>query len=194
MDQDQPHKDHDQLKQLAAGNSHYISNLYKLYFPNIKYFVTRNNGTEQDARDIFQDALVVLYNKAIDPGFVLTSSLLTYIYSVCRFMWLKHLRKKSHHEVTISDTMVYIGEGDLEQAFIEREKYKLVREKFDLLPKDCQKILDMFFDRMKMAEISNAMGHASVGYTNKRKSKCKDKLIELIKNDQRFKDFTSDGD
>jgi RNA polymerase sigma factor (sigma-70 family) len=67
--------------------------LYRCYYPVVEKFVLRNSGTRADARDLFQDALVVLWQQTSREGFTLTSSLQTYLFAISRNLWLKRLEK-----------------------------------------------------------------------------------------------------
>jgi len=66
--------------------------LYTFYYPSIENFVMRNSGTSADAKDIFQETIIVLLDKVPKEDFVLTSSIKTYIFAVASNLWLKRLR------------------------------------------------------------------------------------------------------
>ena len=80
------------FKSIGNNDKAAIEAVYKENYSLIQYFVTNNNGTEDDARDIFQEAMMVLYEKSRLPGFELTCQIRTYLYSVCRRLWLKKLQ------------------------------------------------------------------------------------------------------
>ncbi len=78
--------------------------LYTFYYPVIERFVRRNNGTTDDAQDVFQETLIVLLEKVPTDDFELTSSLKTYIFAVASNIWLKRLRTaKKHVQMNFSD-------------------------------------------------------------------------------------------
>ena len=54
---------------------------------------------------------------------------------------------------------------------------------------DCQKLLELFFQKKSMDDIAVEMGYASEGYARRRKSQCKDRLVELVKNDAVFREL-----
>jgi DNA-directed RNA polymerase specialized sigma24 family protein len=68
-----------------------LKKLYLAYFPMVLQLVLNNNGDEDEAKDIYQEAIIVLYNKVKRGDFELSSKLKTYIYSICRRLWLKRL-------------------------------------------------------------------------------------------------------
>src|SRR6478609_217952 len=67
--------------------------LYSFYYPTIERFVKRNSGTSDDAKDVFQETIIVLLDKVPKEDFILTSSIKTYIMAVASNIWLKRLRE-----------------------------------------------------------------------------------------------------
>jgi RNA polymerase sigma factor (sigma-70 family) len=88
------YSDEELLKGLVARDETVLKELYKTYFPGTRRFIMSNQGREEDAYDLFQEALMVLFQKARVQEFKLTCSFGTYLYSVVRFLWLKELEKK----------------------------------------------------------------------------------------------------
>ena len=81
------------LRGLAENDRNAIETIYRLNFGLIQGFVVKNNGYPDDARDIFQEAMIVLYEKSHQESFQLTCQIKTYLYSVCRRLWLKRLQQ-----------------------------------------------------------------------------------------------------
>ena len=77
------------LKGLAHNDSKSVEIIYKDNFNMIQAFILNNNGSYDEARDIFQEAMIALYEKSQTDSFVLTCQIKTYLYSVCRRLWLK---------------------------------------------------------------------------------------------------------
>src|SRR5947208_6010509 len=88
------------LRGLTKNDSKAIDSIYKDNFNMVQAFILNNNGTYDDARDIFQEAMITLYEKAKSESFVLTSQIKTYIYSVCRRLWLKRLQQMGRYIAT----------------------------------------------------------------------------------------------
>jgi len=78
---------------LKNSNNAAYDLLYSFYYPTIENFVKRNNGTSADAKDIFQETIIVLLDKVPKEDFILTSSIKTYIFAVASNLWLKRLRE-----------------------------------------------------------------------------------------------------
>jgi len=168
-----------------------IWSLYKQYFPTISHLITTNSGTEIDAEDVFQDALVIIYKKISDDELILTSSFKTYLYSVCRNLWLQKLDKKTFSTdiLDLADDSEFQDSIHFEFTDTESEKIKISQEHFLELSEDCQKVLKLFMAKTSLKEIAEEMGFGSEKYAKTRKFMCKEKLKEKILNDPRFKKY-----
>src|SRR5688572_29740176 len=81
------------VSDLKKRNNAAYDLLYSFYYPTIERFVKRNSGTSDDAKDVFQETIIVLLDKVPKEDFVLTSSIKTYIFAVASNIWLKRLRE-----------------------------------------------------------------------------------------------------
>ena len=169
------------------GDKQGIKEIYRVFLPKITQFVKKNNGTEEDAKDIFQEAIIVLFKKIREGNFQLTSAFYTYLYGICRNLWLQKLQKNYKKTVTFSNDREFKDETDFELIMQSEERYQLFRSKFRELSDNCSKILQLFFQRVPMKEIVSRMGFSSLSYAKKRKFECKEKLVALIQNDPKFK-------
>src|SRR6185436_11226786 len=93
--------DNSLLSQLIKEDNAAFERLHKDCFPIVAKYVKQNSGSRQDAEDIFQEAIIVLLNNIRHPGFQLTASLKTYLFSISKNLWLKKLR--AGRPVTIAD-------------------------------------------------------------------------------------------
>lgn len=163
--------------------------MYVTLFPAIRRLVQDYGGSEDDAKDVFQDAVIVVYEKARRPDFQLTSKFSTFFYGVCRNLWMSRRQKKSAAELTIPDTAKYIPDDSSEPDLLHVERGNLFYKALRQLGADCQKILELFFQKRSMDEIAQAMGFAGEGYARVRKSQCKDRLVDLVKNDPAYREL-----
>src|SRR3984885_1596395 len=79
------------LEGLALNDRKAVETIYMRHFNMVQSLILSNNGYPDDARDIFQEAMIILYEKARSGSFELNCQLKTYLYSVCRRLWLKRL-------------------------------------------------------------------------------------------------------
>src|SRR5665648_143093 len=91
---------------ILSGNQMVFNDLYEYEFPKAVKLVIQNSGTIDMAKDIFQDALVILIEKVYTKKLDLTCSASTYLYSICRFLWMDQLRQNKR-EIPITDEYSY---------------------------------------------------------------------------------------
>jgi RNA polymerase sigma factor (sigma-70 family) len=183
--------DQQYLKAIRTGDDAGLRSIYLDFLPRITSLITRNGGTHDDAQDVFQDALVLLFEKCRDQNFVLSSAFSTLLYGICRNLWGNRLQKRSRSEVTLLDDFKYTDDTDLVEALISAERERILWDNFRQLGKDCQQILTLFFTKKNMQEIADLMDFTSAGYAKKRKFQCKATLLEKIKTDPRYREFMS---
>ena len=165
--------------------------VYKEYYPTVHHFIITNNGNSDDAKDIFQECIIVIYRKLKDEDhFFLNSSFKTFIYSIARHLWLKHLRTLKYEGQKINDHNKYV-ELKEEPFKIENEdlRMSLYQKYFRQLPEDCQKILSLTARDVPQKEIASQLGFSSENYIKKRKHYCKEFLISKIKEDPLYQDL-----
>ncbi len=178
------------IKGIRKRDNTVLRFIYSKNFQTVLHFVMNNNGTAEDAKDIFQEAMIVVFeNVRKDRDFKLESSLQTYIYSVARIIWIKHLNKNRNITVKLNEEHEFI-EFEEPQPFQEHDfKYALYQKVFLDLPEDCQLILKMSNEGKTSKEIAAKMGLKSENYIMKRRHYCKEYLIRLIRE---HPDFQSD--
>ena len=162
-----------------------LDKIYTLYLPKISTMILKNHGTKVEAKDIFQEAILVIFKKIKEPEFQLTTSFYNYLYSVSKFIWLRQLKKKHRSEVTLEGDEGYEFEASIESQIIEREKKQLFKRKFAQLGEDCRKVLQLFFDGTSLREIAQSLGYTD-DYAKRKKYKCKEQLVKLIKADSLY--------
>ncbi|MCD4696296.1 MAG: sigma-70 family RNA polymerase sigma factor [Bacteroidales bacterium] len=162
--------------------------IYENYFHPIKLLVMKNNGSVEDAEDIYQDAILVIYQKVREEKLTLTCSFKTYLYSVCRLLWLKQLEKRRINNRTAEEAGLFIEiQEDIFSIYEKNERYKLYLDHFKKLSFSCQKVLELFLAKIPLKEIARILGFKSDQYVKKRKFQCKEKLIQSIKSDPIYK-------
>jgi RNA polymerase sigma factor (sigma-70 family) len=174
---------------IRLGDKDGLRNIYRSFLPGIIGLITRNGGTKDDAMDIFQDALVIIFEKCRTENFALTSTFNTLLHGVCRNLWGNRLQKKSRSETSIPEEYALASGEDFREEMQQEEKRSIFWKAFKKLGEDCQRLMLMFFEKRTMGEIAVAMDFASEGYAKKRKFQCKEHLIRIVKEDARYADY-----
>ena len=184
------------IEGIKARDNCVLQYVYKNYYPSIHHFIVSNCGSSEDAKDIFQESIIVIFRKVKEQKhFMLSSTFKTFIYSVARNLWLKHLRAIKYEGQKIQDQQSYMELKD-EPFKVSNDdlKMSLYQKYFKQLPEDCQNILKLTARDIPQKEIAQAMNFKSENYVKKRKHNCKDKLIEMIKMDPRYPDLWDEPD
>jgi RNA polymerase sigma factor (sigma-70 family) len=174
------------INAILTSNQPILRHIYAKFLPPIVNLVKQHGGSHSDALDVFQDALIIIFEKAQKPEFHLSGSFFSYLYGVCRNVWGNKLQKKDNQTVTTDGLFKLSDNNDLHPLIEMQEKEQVFWMAFEKLGKDCRFILQLFFEGHSMEEICESLGHSSVGYTKKRKFQCKESLIQLVKTDPKF--------
>ena len=186
------YSDDEVLVGLIRKDEKVIRYIFNEHFNTIKRFIAHNNGTHEDAEDVFQDAVLIIYEKARDKDLNLECSFKTFIYSVSRHIWFQKLEKNRINPANIGDIENFIELSDemMYEVYDEdRERTKIFQQHFLALGQDCQKLLQLFMKKIPLSEIMKIMGYKSVKYTKTRKFLCKERLKKRIINDPRSQNF-----
>jgi len=171
------------FERICKGDEKELEKLYKKYYRMMTKLVITNSGTEQEAKDIYQEALIVFWQKAVSGNLVLTSKISTYLYSICLNLWRKELDRKSRLSHEQKDSPEYQNED-------KKERTRIIRECLDQLDDTCKRVLTYYYyERMSMSEIAKNLGFANTNTAKTKKYKCKKKLDELIKAQYTESDF-----
>ncbi len=173
--------DDELINGLISRDESVLKEYYHQYYKGVRRFIRSNQGNDEDARDIFHDALLVLFTKLRCPDFKLSCSPGTYLFSVARILWLKHLRKYSRITGQANDWDIEDCDGDIEQLNEKNERLIYFRKCFEELPEDCRKVLTLFTKGYSIAQITEILGYGSEKYTRNRRYRCKSTLINRIK-------------
>jgi len=178
------------IKGLREHDKPTVKYIFHKFFPMIENLVrTNGKGDRQEAEDVFMNALEVMYLKSEEDDFKLSSSFSTLFYEICKRQWLKILAYKKKIVRVTFDVQSELIEDSLATKLEQAEQYQLYREKFEELSEGCRKVLKMSLEGSTMKDIAKTQGYASEQYARKRKFKCKEKLIQLIKKDLRYQEL-----
>ena len=156
-------------------NQKYSSALKGLYniLPDAKKYILNNSGTNDDARDIFQDALVILYKKVQTGDFTLTVPLKSYLFGIIRNCWLSELRlRKKHPSEEFTADFIDNGTPD-------GESYESAKAAFALLGEKCRQLLILFYFKKKsFIQIAAELSFSDDKVAKNQKYRCMQKAKE----------------
>ena len=154
-----------------------IQNLYNNNREMIFNLVTANSGSYDEAKDVMQDGVIAVYNRLNDSSAnPLTCSLSTYLYSVCKNIWLNELRKKGKSPMMLEDesNVADLADSQEIEILLEKEQKIVSLEKgLEKLGEKCRKLLKLFYYQKKsMEEIIRIVDLSNTNAAKTKKYKC----------------------
>jgi len=170
-------------ERLRRGESAAIKQVYKLAFPACAHLITNNSGTQEDAKDLFQECLIVLFKNLRKEDFELTCTVKTYLYSVARNLWLKRLNKKGSLQLDLDEPeqeFILIQEDEMEEKREIEQKHQLIANILRDFKDDCKQLLTSFyFKKLSLKEIAEIMGY-TYSFARVKKSRCMEALKKAV--------------
>jgi len=161
------------LEGLAKNDRKAVETIYKDNFNAIQSLVINNNGSADDAKDVFQEAMVVLYEKAKSGSFELNCLIKTYLYSVGRRLWLKKLLQQNRFMINDGQEESIPVDEDLEDHEQKDQEFELMEKALGSLGEPCKSLLEAFYlQKRNMQEIALSFGYTNADNAKNQKYKC----------------------
>jgi RNA polymerase sigma factor (sigma-70 family) len=176
--------DQEKISQLRSDNS-FFTKVYEEHRTYSLNFMRKMNSNDDLIKDIYQDAVIVLYEKSRDPEFKLTCSIQTYLNSICRNQLLNNYKENSRFLSINEDFDSGINDWyDNDQNEIKNERISTLENaliKLKELGGNCYEILTRYFYRKQsMNDIALEMNYSNGDNVKNQKSRCQKKLKELV--------------
>lgn len=169
------------LDALRAGDDRALGYVYQTNWPMILRLIQHNSGTPEDARDVYQDAIIHLYGKLKQPDFTLTCQVRTYLYAVCRYTWLKRLRGNRLLRDTESLPENLPDLADTEPASPQLPPDEQIQQAVADMGEPCRSILMAFYyEKLSLIQIAQRMQYASDNVVKQQKFRCIERLKKLF--------------
>ena len=170
------------LQGLARSDKKAVETIYRENYNMIQSLVINNNGSAEEAKDIFQEAMIVLYEKVRSGTFELNCQVKTYIYSVCRRLWLKRLQQLNRYspEVVGLETVVPVEE-EIEEHDKRNVEFEMMDKAISNLGEPCKSLLEAYYLQKKsMFEIAAGFGYTNADNAKNQKYKCLMRLKKIF--------------
>lgn len=170
------------LAEIRKSNEVALRELYKTYYPMVRSLILSNSGTEPEAKDVYQEAIIAFYENVQRENFVLTCKIKTYLYAICRRLWLKRLSEKKRFHGKIEEAETFLG---IEEEFGELEKreqeYDVMKRSLEGLGEPCRTLIkDFYIQDMSMESIRQKHGYTNADNAKNQKYKCLQRLKKLF--------------
>lgn len=170
------------VERIARGDDAALASLYDVNWKVTVSYVLRNSGTTDDAKDLLQEALVILWERIRSGRFEASAQLGTFLHGTVRNLWLRRLaRRRRESPDTMGDDRASDAPSPFEEL-VESEEAGLVRDALNRLGDPCRRLLMLFYwEELPMEEIAARMGFANAETAKSKKYQCKKALEALLR-------------
>ncbi|GAL85538.1 RNA polymerase subunit sigma-70 [Sporocytophaga myxococcoides] len=149
--------------------------LYKKAFPAVARYISRKGGNYEEAKDIFQDALIIYYEKLVSNSFSHVRNEKAYILGIAKNLWCKRLGSNEVND-TIENAL---SETDIIETHLSTHKIMYLLE---TAGQKCMEILRAFYyDKASVSDIAQQFGYSGTRSATVQKFKCIEKIRETVK-------------
>ena len=169
------------LQGLARNDKRAVETIYKENYNLIQALVVNNNGSVDDAKDIFQEAMIVLYEKVQTGTFELNCQIKTFVYSVSRRLWLKRLMQQNRLSITDGHEDLVAVDDEMDEHEKRNTEFMMMERAMSGLGEPCKSLLEAFYmQKRSMQEIAASFGYTNAENAKNQKYKCLMRLKKLF--------------
>jgi len=167
------------LQGLARNETKSVETIYRDNYNMIQALIINNNGSTDEAKDIFQEAMIVLYENVRSGTFELNCQIKTYLYSVCRRLWLKRLQQLNRYTIAVDDVDTVPVEEEIEEHEQRNAEFEMMNKAISGLGEPCKSLLEAYYlQKRTMQDIATSFGYTNADNAKNQKYKC---LVRLKK-------------
>jgi len=161
--------------------------IYKELYPGVSSYIRNNGGNSDDAKDVFQESIIIVFRQIEQKNLEIKSGFESYLFGIARLIWLKMLRSKDIHNRSVNQLnepeVTYHPADELVDEDLE---LRFFRKHFADMGEECQKLLKFSANGLSNETIAKMLGYKNEQVVRNLKYRCKEKLIEKIKNDPEY--------
>ena len=193
---------------IRDGDEEALAELYEKNRKPVMALVTRNTGSPDDAEDILQESLIILWERVRTGKHEYTAQLGTFIYATARNLWLQRLARRNREVpsgqmqfpsnaprgsggISGSDRRNEPTDGDPDPLALltNEEEASAIARAINHLGDPCrQLLLSFYWEELTMEQIATKMGFANAETAKSKKYQCKKALERFLR------EFLSDDD
>ena len=170
------------MKAIQNNNESVLQDIYSEVYPKVEYYILSNSGSKDQAKDVFQDAFLVMWNNVKNDKFSKShGSIQGYVYQIAKYKWIDILRSPAHrYNNVIEKDYGEEDEIEIDNAFEKDRNVNEIIKTLDLLSEACKQLLELFyFEKKSIDKIALTMNIESASARNK-KYRCMQKLRSLV--------------
>ena len=171
------------LEGIAGEDKASLEEIYRQHYYMVQNLVVMNGGSKDDAADLFQETVIVLYQKVKAGNFDLQCLLKTFLYSVARRLWLKKLQQQQKYSSQLPETLEDTAavEDDLEYHIKQQNAFSIMETAMNKVGEPCKSLLEAYYLQKKhMNVIAQEFGYTNADNAKTQKYKCLVRLKKLF--------------
>lgn len=167
---------------ILSGDQTVFNSLYEYEFPKVINLIIKNSGNIEMVQDVFQDAIIILIEKVYAQKLDLTCSVKTYLYSICKYLWLDQLRQNKREKQMIQFFDEEYNSNDILIHFYSTpDIFDSVRTTIDSLGDPCKQLLEWYYyQNQSWEEIAVKLGYANAASARNQKYKCLERIRNIV--------------
>jgi len=170
------------IEQFIRNDGRVLEKTYRHNYKIVRNYVMKNSGTEADAKDVFQEAMMITWLNLREGKFTLKNefSLGAYIYKISKYKWLDKIKSKGVRSMIRAGDMEFEDKEPEIQDYSETEhKLEYLRDLYNQLDAKCKDVLNKFYyESRRLEEIAAALNY-DTGSIRTIKYRCMQKLRKM---------------
>ncbi|MBD8489752.1 sigma-70 family RNA polymerase sigma factor [Echinicola sp. CAU 1574] len=161
-----------------AGREQFFLRLYQESFPDLAKYIQKRGGTLADAKDVFQDSLVIYYEQLTKEKPIANQKQQAYLFGIARHLWFKRYQQQSRFLNEVDG----VGEGLISDQIPQEPAHRDVWQFLEQAGQKCMEMLKAFYyDRLSMEQLAGQFGYQSTRSATVQKYKCLEKVRDQVK-------------
>ncbi|MCC6725850.1 MAG: RNA polymerase sigma factor [Saprospiraceae bacterium] len=148
--------------------------------------VRQMGGTEDDAADVFTEAMLILRRRLQSGEFRGEAKLGTFFNGIARQYWYGQRRKAAGHAEKLNQIDTEMNEPAPDRMLIDKERDAALHEAIALLSDTCRQVLLLGMKGLSGEEIAQQVGFDNANVVKTKALKCRKRLEEIIRQSSYF--------
>lgn len=163
---------------LTFNREQTLEKLYARAYPMVLHYVKQHQGTADDAKDVLQEALILLFEKVMHGKLELTVAVTTYMMGICKNLWRRELEKRNRKQEWSVDIEDNLWE---EITAVPEEPALSITSYVEKLGEKCKTILlSFYYFGQGMEQIAEQHAYSSIRSATVQKFKCLERLRKSL--------------